>query len=254
MERLLFITLGTNKYATLGKECIESFNNNLEFDRNKYKIDYLLLTDRHQLAVWQHIPGNVMVRYTQHLPWPMVTCLRFHIFLTYQELLEEYDYIYFINSDMRCQPGLNLEELLPSYYGLVGVAHPGFSHLPLQSNGLPGGTLENNPQSQFFLEKSPLPQPITNKYVIGAFQGGKREEFIIMCQMLKAIIDIDLQNNIIPRFHDETAWVYYSQLYGVDVLPPTYCQPEIKDNDWPVFGPGPTKILKLRKDHAQIRS
>ena len=254
MERLLFITLGTNKYATLAKECIESFNNNLTFDRNKYKVDYLLLTDRHQLAVWQHIPDNVMVRYTQHLPWPLVTLTRWHIFLTYRELLEEYHYVYFINSDLRPEPGLNIEELLPQQgYDLVGVSHPGFDHLSNDNKTV--GTFEINKKSIAHIDGwtdggvTTIIDGLTNRYIIGAFQGGMVEPFIDMCEILKDWTDKDLSNNIIPIWHDESLKNAYAQkCREFQVLPPTYCQPQ----NWPSLGK--TRILKLEKNHAQIRS
>ena len=50
-------------------------------------------------------------------------------------------------------------------------------------------------------------------YVQGAFFGGPTKKVLEMCKSVNDMITIDLQNNIIPRFHDETYLNKYNYLY-----------------------------------------
>ena len=50
-------------------------------------------------------------------------------------------------------------------------------------------------------------------YVQGAFFGGPTKKVLEMCKCINDMITIDLQNNIIPRSHDETYLNKYNYLY-----------------------------------------
>lgn len=251
MESILFIFIGTGKYWELAKAGIENWDNNLQKDG--YQIDYLLLTDCHPKAVWPQNERS-MVRYAPKLPFPLPTLLRYHFFLEHLDILEQYDYIYFVNADMRVQGTWSVKELLPQDgFDLVGVSHPGFDRL--SNKDMAVGTFEINPKSTACIEGwteggvTKINDPLTPKYIIGALQGGRKFEFIQMCQILRQRINQDLTNNIIALWHDESMMNSYAQYNRpFQVLPSNYCQPE----GWESFGP--TKILKLRKNHQEIRS
>ena len=51
-------------------------------------------------------------------------------------------------------------------------------------------------------------------YIQGAFFGGPTQLIYKMCETINEMITIDLQNNIIPRYHDETYLNKYNYLYN----------------------------------------
>ena len=248
----MFIFIGTGNYWSLAKDAVDNWNQNLLI--GDIKVDFLLLTDRHPRSVWDSIPYHCMIRYAPKLPFPLPTLLRYHFFLENLDILENYDYIYFVNADMRIQGKLDIKELLPQKeYNLVGIQHPGFT---VTKEAPITGTFETNPNSTSRLEGWKLANGIvllnvflTPAYLIGAFQGGRSKQFIDMCKFLKENIDIDLKNRVLAIWDDESHLQRYAQtMKKFQVLPPTYCQPE----GWLSFGP--TKILKLQKNHEEIRS
>ncbi len=245
----MFVWIGTGKYCELAKAGIENWNNNLIKD--DYTVGHLLLTDRHSASLWYGLQPLATIRYAPHLPFPLPTLLRYHFFLENIDILEKYDYIYFVNADMRIQGQWSVKELLPQEgFNLVGISHPGFHTLEGAR-----GSFEINTNSSASLAHIVSGHGITrvngltDKYIIGAFQGGKAKEFLTMCDFIKIAIDRDLKKRIMAIWDDESYMNHYAQtIEKFQVLLPTYCQPE----GWDSFGP--TKILKLNKNHKEIRS
>ena len=54
------------------------------------------------------------------------------------------------------------------------------------------------------LSKSYIPLGEGKFYVTGAFNGGTSKDFLKMTSIIKEWTDIDLKNNIIPLWHDES--------------------------------------------------
>jgi len=174
----------------------------------------------------------------EHMPWPHGTLQRYHIFNKHSDILEEMDYLFYCDADMRFVAPVG-DEILPDKdsNGLVGTEHPGFY-------GGRRGTYETRPDSTAYISDKE-----GTCYYAGGFNGGTSEAFLKMAKILKDRIDKDLFNNIIAVFHDESQMNrYFVDNVPNKVLSPSYCYPE----SWNL--PFEKKILALDKDHNELRS
>ena len=162
---------------------------------------------------------------TEPIEWPMPTLLRYNLFLQQEEKLQEFDYIFYIDVDMKIVDWIG-EEILGD--GLTAAQHPMYAlrqnyHAPYEPNPdstahikLPGRVIEENGKKMF--------EPL---YLAGGFQGGKTSEFIKAMKVMRKNIDDDLLKNYIARWNDESHWNKY--LYDnppAVVLNPGYIYPD----------------------------
>lgn len=94
-------------------------------------------------------------------------------------------------------------------------------------------------------------------YFGGGFSGGTSEKYLELAKKCAENIDIDVQNGIIPIWHDESALnKYYSENMPDIILNPSYHFPasnlEYYHNIWK-HQPYKAKILLLEKNHQEIR-
>lgn len=162
---------------------------------------------------------------TEPVEWPLPTLLRYNLFLQQEEYIKDFDYLFYIDVDMRITDWIG-EEILGN--GLTAAQHPMYAlrqnlYPPYEPNPqstayipLPGRFLEQNSQKRF--------EPL---YYAGGFQGGKTEDFIKAMKVMRARIEKDFNNNYIARWNDESHWNRY--LYEVSpivVLDPSYIYPD----------------------------
>lgn len=184
--------------------------------------DYFVFTDDVDLKV--SVPITTVK--VEPKGFPGDTYYRYHYFLKIKEKLQEYDYIYYLDADMKVVDYVN-EEVLTD---LLGVQHPGFIS---DKRGTPEDKQVN---STAFVEKENIKQ-----YCCGGFQGGSSKEYLKLSETISKNIDIDDKNNILAVWHDES----HFNKYLVD-NPPTkildagYCAPE---SAWSV--PFSYKIIAL---------
>ena len=152
----------------------------------------------------------------ENLGWPGNTLKRFHIFSKIKEKLQQFDFIYFINSNMIPQDYIN-EEILPSEKeGLVVTTHPGFYNEKKCKF-----SYDRNSKCQAY-----VPQEKGNIYICGGFNGGRTNDYIQMIYELKNAIDIDEKNGIIALWHDESHLNKYILTHSYKLLSPAYAYPE----------------------------
>ena len=169
---------------------------------------------------------------TEPVEWPLPTLLRYNLFLQQEEKLKDFDYIFYIDVDMRITDWIG-EEILGE--GLTIAQHPMYT---LRRNYLP--PYEPNPESQAFIprlgriivenEKKRL-EPV---YAAGGFQGGKTDDFIKAMKIMKKWTEEDFSKNYIPIWNDESIWnSYLFRLTGTGILPsstivlsPSYIYPD----------------------------
>lgn len=162
---------------------------------------------------------------TEPIEWPMPTLMRYHLFLQQEEKLKEFDYIFYIDVDMRITDWIG-EEVLGN--GLTAAQHPMYAlrqsyHPPYEPNPessayihRPGRIIEENGTKRF--------EPL---YFAGGFQGGKTEEFIKAMKVMRKNIDADFSKNYIARWNDESHWnKYLSDNPPEVVLSPSYIYPD----------------------------
>lgn len=152
-------------------------------------------------------------------PWPLVTLLRFHTFLSIREELEKRDYLMFSNANIVCDEVVTSEEFLPREdcgEVLAFTKHPGYCNVPIHN-----APLDRNKKSLAY-----VPYNCGNDYVIGAMFNGTSKAFLELSEVMKNRIDDDLKRNVIARWHDESHINRF--IVGrkdCRILSPSYCYP-----------------------------
>lgn len=187
---------------------------------------------------------------TGSVSWPAPTLMRYHLFLQKEEELKDYDYIFYLDADMRVVDKIS-DEILGK--GLIAAPHPGYALAP---KFIP--PYEPNPDSEAHIHRLGRNVEENGKqrfmpfYAAGGFQGGTAKEFILAMQTMKKRIDIDFDNNYTAIWNDESHWNKYLWDYKGDItfLDPSYVYPDslIKEYYIPLWGRDyPPKIITLTK-------
>jgi hypothetical protein len=210
MKKIAILTIATGKYIKFIPDLIDSCES---FFIPKSEKKYFIFTD----GEIDSRDGKVIKIDQNKLGWPYDTMMRFHMFSSIEKDLEKFDFIFFMNANMKVVSSIS-RRILPTKEesGLVVTHHPGFykKHPNLF-------TYERNPTSNFY-----IPFGSGNNYVQGCFNGGRSSEFLEMCRQIKKRIDSDLENKIIPVWHDESALNWYMIDKTPKILHPVYAWPE----------------------------
>ena len=185
--------------------------------------------------------------------WPAPTLMRYHLFLNEEEKLSKYDYIFYMDADMRVVDKISDEVLGES---LTAAPHPGYAVTPRL---IP--PYEPNPESGAYIQRlgrvvdeggKPRFMPF---YAAGGFQGGVSKDFIKAMKNMKASIDADFDKNYTAIWNDEShwnrfLWEYQKKGGKITFLDPSYVYPDslIKEYYIPLWGRDyPPKIVTLTK-------
>lgn len=165
----------------------------------------------------QIVRNNMTYIYQPKLGWPNDTLKRFHMFSKIINELQEYDYIFFFNSNIIFLEEIN-EDILPTQEeGLLVVQHPGFFDKVNTDF-----SYERSPKSMAF-----IPYGRGEAYVCGGINGGTARAYIKMILKLKQAIDIDEGNGVTAVWHDESHINKYIYIYNkYKLLSPEYAYPE----------------------------
>jgi len=231
--KIAFVTIATNKYISLAENLLNSMSRFAFMDAN-IKTDLFVFSNIPQIFELKN--GRIKTKgiMTTHVPFPLISLLRYHYYSSCQEL-EEYDYIFHIDCDMQMVDNVGSEILGER----VCVLHPGFA-------------TRQNPEIYPYDRNESSNAYVKNGdgvlYYQNCFQGGSSKEFLKMCNAIKDRCEEDLRKNYIALWHDESYMnKYMIENTPTNILPPTYAQPQ----NWPPYGK--TKILHIVKNHLQIR-
>lgn len=221
--------------------------------------NYFLPDHEVEIMMWADLPtfpeakdvtwGADKVFSTESIGWPYPTLMRYHLFLQQEEYLKKFDYLFYLDLDMRV---VNIvgDEILGE--GLTAAQHPMYAldkkyippYEPSQDSASfiprPGRVITDNGKPRF--------EPL---YFAGGFQGGKADLFVEAMKGTRDIIDTDLKKNYIPVWNDESAWnKYLFENPPSTVLNPSYVYPDSMINEYyvKVWGRNyPPKIVTLTK-------
>lgn len=237
--KVAFLIIGTNNYIDLAKSCAKSIHKYVKVDG---RLDTIIFTNNPESG-----PDLNIELFTAHLPWPLITLLRYQTFYEYRDLLSEYDYLMYIDSDMSICENIDFESEMMGE--LIATDHPGYFNSHPHS-----WPWEPNQKSEAFIDPNTVVERIKKgeweqvKYKFGALQGGSSKRFLDACKVMRNRINKDLSNNYIPIWHDETVFNKYCWENQPDkILSPEYAFPE----GWNL--PFKPKILALKKNHIEIR-
>jgi len=188
---------------------------------------------------------------TEPVTWPYPTLMRYHLFLNEEERLKDYDYIFYMDLDMRVVDIVG-DEILGDE--LTMAEHPMYA---LRREYIPPYEPNRNsaayvPRLGCVLTDELGKQYFKPLYAAGGFQGGTSQSFIKAMKVMKENIDKDFTNNYVAIWNDESHWNKY--LYGYSgnlvVLSPSYVYPDslIEEYYVKVWGRNyPPKIITLTK-------
>ena len=235
-KKIGLLLIATGKYDVFIQQLLESADKYFLNNKN-YEVTYFIFTDSDKKYSTSRKYKTIKI---DHKSFPYASMDRFKHFTNNADKLKDMDYIFYTDVDSKFVDNVS-EEILGN---LVGVRHCGFY------NG--GGTFENNTKSVFYID------PKKYKYYFGGgFSGGKTENYLELSKWCYEMIEKDLANNIIPRFHDETSINrYFLDHEPSTILSPSYHYPESNLSHYfekwrpHKFEP---KILLLDKNHKEIR-
>ncbi len=195
--------------------------------------------------------NDIHVFETDKIDWPAPTLMRYHLFLQQEDKLKDYEYLFYLDADMRVVEKIS-DEVIGE--GLTAAEHPMYSLAPRY---IP--PYEPNPESSAYIHR--LGQVVDDGgkprfkpyYVAGGFQGGKTKLFIEAMQVMKENIDTDFNKNYVAIWNDESHWNKYLWDYykgPLLVLSPSYIHPDSLINEYykPLWGQDyPPKIITITK-------
>lgn len=197
MKKYAIIYICTGGYSVFWKDFYDSSE---KFFLTGARKEYFVFTDAKELI--QNKDDRIHSFYCGKMGWPYDTLLRWDRICAIQDLLAEYDYIVFCNANMEF-----LSEI-PSHIFEDTDFTLWSSTKDLDSaDQLP---LERRPESRAYI---PYGTPV-KKYVAGGYILGRSEPFLRMSRELRDWTAQDLQNGIIPIWHDESlenAYFYHNR-------------------------------------------
>ena len=234
-KRIALMLIATNKYIDFVKPLLESVD---KWFLTDHKVKVYLFTNHENLVTTHSPSGSLFIKQIEHQPWPMMTLLRYNMFKSIeQELEQNYDYVFYSDVDMLFVDKVG-DEVLGK--GLTATIHPGFYNKPRELF-----TYETNPLSYAYIH------PDQGRfYFAGGFQGGTTESFLTAIRECSSGVTADLSNKIIAVWQDESHWNRYLSDYKGPLvkLSPSYCFPESWDHL-----PFKKKLLALDKNHKEYR-
>jgi hypothetical protein len=232
--KVLLCFIGTQNYFYFFDKYYQTFNT--LFLPNTKK-DFLILTDLNYVSSY----NNQFVLNIEHKQWPYVTLLRFKNILKAEELIKKYDWFIFIDADMYANKVITEQDFFVSSKRFFGVQHPLF----LNSRG----TFENNIKSCAYV--SEYDDMCT--YWQGCFWGGQNPYILNMIEELNNRVDLDLNNGIVAKWHDESHLnkFYIENKRFVHTYDSSYCYPEIFINGYMNL-PVDKKIIHIEKSYINF--
>lgn len=194
----------TNRYTIFWEDFYKSAEKNF---LPKHKKHYFVFTDDENIF----LPSNATRIKAKYKDFPDVTLKRYEMFLEIENLLKQYDYVYFLNANAFFTKPIN-EEIFPSKkQGITTVIHPAFWY------NFKEATYERNQKSTAY-----VPYGAGKYYVQGSFNGGRVEDFLNLSRECAKNIQIDEHNNIMAIWHDESHLNKYILDKNPLVLTPEY--------------------------------
>lgn len=228
MNKVAILYICTGNYTVFWKEFFESYEKNFLPESQK---EYFVFTDADSIY-GEDSCARIHRIFQKRLGWPYDTLMRFDMFSSIADRLEEFDYTFFMNANCKCVSVITEEEFLPKKKDILVVQHPG------EYNKKPSRySYDRNPQSTAY-----IPKGEGKYYICGGINGGRTKAYLGLVEELKKNVEKDLSNNVIAKWHDESHINHYIYVHdNWEMLSPAYCYAE----DWNL--PFEPKILVREK-------
>lgn len=224
--------ISTGKYKQFVRPLIDSLDKH--FLKSRKLIIYLFTDEEFYVQGYNRI--SVKQKVIPSYQFPYATLYRYHIILS--RTVDNCSHFFYMDVDMKVVADVG-EEILGE---IVAVRHPGFDKVG-------GGSWETRPQSACFTSTR-------ESYYAGGFQGGSAYCYSEAVKKMKAMIQADEENGIMPVWHDESTWNFFlsTTTFPVTELDSSYCMVEQMElrRKWKIDHLQP-KIIALEKNHQKIR-
>jgi len=165
------------------------------------------------------------------LGWPEATLLRYQIYSDHIKNMK-CDYLMHLDADMLFSSDFKFPILDNGSTDMLFVQHPGFANLafnfsnPVQSlknfwrRMVMGGygSWETREKSQAF-----VPRKLRTTYYCGGIWFGKTKVFTHFINVCRKAVEVDIENNFIAKWHDESHLNRFAAFNHVSTLGPEYC-------------------------------
>lgn len=188
MKKLGIYYIATSNY----KDGFDTFRKSIKYFMPNVEKTIIVLSDGLQefnLINSENV--NIIVHKIEHLPWPLITLLKFHYIYKYKS--ENFDYICYCNADLQFNTNCFNYHFNENKINLC--AHVNSHNFEVIDDFK--FEYNKNKNSMSYIENS-------YKYCMGGFIYGPNRLFIDMCKDIINMIDKDLLNNIIAERHDES--------------------------------------------------
>jgi histo-blood group ABO system transferase len=227
------LIIATNKYTDFLYPLIESAN---KYFLNNHDVTYFVFTnqdlDTIKMTLKNVRSSDIVVTKVEHKEWPWMTLGRYGIFHNNKDIFNRMDYLYYCDADMLFVGEVG-DEILSDR---VGTTHPGYHNKEMKE-------IESNKNSSAYIRKGEL-----KTYFAGGFNGGLKDEYLKMANILSSNIIEDHRKGIIARWHDESHMNrYFINNPPSKVLDPGYCYPEGISLSFE------KRLLALKKDHKSMQ-
>ncbi|SDB80895.1 family 6 glucosyltransferase [Acinetobacter boissieri] len=188
--RVAILYIATGRYTVFWDGFFKSAEKYLLLESQK---EYFIFTDTpHVLQENERVHQH----FQSKLGWPFDTLKRFEIFLSIKDQLKGFDFIYFFNGNTEFVTEITEQEFLPldKQQNLTLLHQPHLFHR--RPRHFP---YDRNKESL-----ACIPYNEGMYYFTGALNGGKASAYLEMCEQLNKNTNIDLKNNVIALFHDES--------------------------------------------------
>lgn len=211
MKKVAILYIGTGRYTIFWDEFYRSCEKNFLPNCEKH---YFIFTDSKEFESNE----KFTVVPQENLGWPLIACLRYKILNKVKEELKSFDYAFFFNGNMEIIHKVTEEEFIPT-------AEEGYIVAPLHS-----GNKRFKSNYEFEYERNPkstsyIPYGEGKYYFHNGLLGGRVQEFLEMLNVCEKMMDDDLKNNIIPKFHDESVFNKYVLTHPHKILSNNYIHP-----------------------------
>lgn len=251
---LMFIAVNP-PYWQYAKQVIEGIK---QYFLPGHNTEIMLWTDMQSWPEAKDVSYGATVFPVDAMEWPYPTLMRYHFFLGQEEYLKKFDYLFYLDLDMRIV-GIVGDEILGD--SLTCAPHPGYA---VRQNLL--APVEPNPSSTAYI-KYPGRYGVMNGqsmfapfYAAGGFQGGKTEYFLDAMKTMKVNIDKDLDTGYIARWNDESHWNKYlydqQENMKITYLDVSYVYPDsmIEDYYKKIWGRDYTpRVITITKPFSLIK-
>lgn len=240
--RINLLLIATNKYIQFLPALIQSLEENFLKDCD---VIYNIFTDDEKevqfMFAGTFASKSIVTHKIDHYEWPYVTLYRYHFFAIHFNKMVKSDYYFYLDVDTLIKAPITKEEILGDR---VGTTHCGYVGAR--------GTYETNPQSTSW-----VPPHQGTTYFGGGFWGFNYPEFVNFINAATEMINADIENKIIPVWHDESVLNrYLIDNPPTKILSPSFHYPEGNIEKYKAKWPEQyeCKILLLDKNHKELRT